>query len=363
LYNFFSCGGVSTMKKIALIILLTFMACHLNGKELGVLNETLNPDQIRVSGDRCFILQGPDIFVYDLKDLKLLKHFGKKGEGPGEVQSIPFIPNGLAVVGNNLFVDAISKVVFFSFEGEFKKEVRKKGRVVNALPVGDGFIVTRLKPDEKVKKIYAVITLMDAEMNEIKELHSQLLAQQGTDVQMIPDAANMSVYEDKIFIEKSSEGFIIEVFDSKGNSLYKITKDFPPLKLTEKDKETVLKELIEDRVVQFQIKQRGTTWDEFKKRLNLHYPDAYPQIHDMLVDNGKIYIRTYATRNGKEKYLIFDLKGKEINSVFLPKPILAPLVTRMVGRPVRYFDIANDQFYYLMENDDEDWVLNSELIR
>jgi hypothetical protein len=201
-------------------------------------------------------------------------------------------------------------------------------------------------------------------MNELKELHSQPLAQQaGADVQVIPDVANMSVYEDKIFVEKSTEGFIIEVFDSKGNSLYKITKDIPPLKLTEKDREAAAREFSEDRVVQFQMKQVGETWDEFKKRLTLHYPDAYPPIYDMIVKNGKIYIRTYVTQNGKEKYLILDLKGKELKSVFMPKPMLSPLVTRILGRPVRYFDIDNDQFYYLMENDDEEWELHAEPIR
>ena len=352
------------MKKILLLILLIFLVNNLFGKKLGVLIETLNPDQIRVSSNRCFILQGSDVFIYDLKDLKLLKHFGKKGEGPGEVLSVPFVPNGLAVVGNDLFVDAINKVVFFSFDGVFKKEVRKKAQIANVLPVGNGFVITHIKPDEKVKKAIVIITVTDSEMNDIKDIHSQPLAQQSAgDIQVVPDVANMSVYDDNIFVEKSNEGFIIEVFDSKGNSLYKITKDIPPLKLTSKDKEAAIKEFIEDRLVQFQMKQQGEVWDEFKKHLNLHYPDSYPPIYDMLVKDGKIYIRTYVTQNGKEKYLIFDLKGKEINSVFLPKPMLAPLVTRILGRPVRYFDIDNDQFYYLMENEDEDWELYSESIK
>ncbi len=83
----------------------------------------------------------------------------------------------------------------------------------------------------------------------------------------------------------------------------------------------------------------------------------------MLVRNGKIYIRTYITQNDKEKYHIFDLKGKELKTVFLPKPMLASLVTRLVSRIVRFFDIDKDTFYYLVENEDEEeWELHFEPI-
>ncbi len=352
------------MKKSLLIILVVFVVCQLSGEQTYTLTEVLNPDQLRVSGDRCYILQDETVFIYSLKDLKLIKQFGKKGEGPGEVMAIPFISNNLAVPGNKLMVDAINKVIFFSRDGVFEREIRKKGRVANVLPVGDGFVVTRLRPDEDRKKGYAAITLMDAEMNVSKELHAQLVAQQGQDVQLVPDVANMVVYEDKIFVEKSTEGFVINVYDSKGNDLYKIRKDIPPLKVTAKIKEMLLKEFIEDRAVQFQMTQTGESWDEFKKRFNLHYPDTLPHIRDILVKAGKIYIRTYITKDGKEKYHILDLKGKELKTVWLPRPILAPLVTRIVSRPVRLFDIANDHFYYIVENEDEEeWELHVEPIR
>jgi hypothetical protein len=150
------------------------------------------------------------------------------------------------------------------------------------------------------------------------------------------------------------------VFDSKGNALYKIQKEIPPLKVREKDKEVLLQEFKDDRTVQFQMRNAGG-WEEYKKLLVFHYPDTYPPIRDMLVRNGKIYIRTYITQNDKEKYHIFDLKGKELKTVFLPKPMLASLITRIVSRVVRFFDIYKDTFYYLVENEDEEeWELHSE---
>lgn len=352
------------MKKIVLIILVVIMVYQLNGEQVYTLTEVLNPDQLAVSGDRFYILQGTTVFIYSLKKMTLIKQFGQKGEGPGEMQVITFISNALTAFDDKLLVDAINKAIIFSNDGTLVKEIRKKGQVANVVPVGDGFVVTRLKFVEEKKKQCAVITLVDAEMNVSKELYSQPVGQQGKDVQVVPDVANMAVYEDKIFVERSTEGFVIQVFDKKGNALYDIRKDIPPLKVTEKKKEALLKEFIDDRLVQFQLKQRGETWDEFKKNLNLHYPDTLPHIRDMLVKDGKIYIRTYMTRDGKEKYHILDLKGKELKSVFLPKPMLASLITRIVNRPVRFFDIANDHFYYLVENEDEEeWELHVEPIR
>ena len=89
----------------------------------------------------------------------------------------------------------------------------------------------------------------------------------------------------------------------------------------------------------------------------------FPPIRDILVKEGKIYVRTFITKDDKEKYHILDLKGKELKTVFLPKPMPASYITRLANRPVRFFDIANDRFYYIVENEDEEeWELHIEPI-
>lgn len=340
------------------------MACQLSGEKIAVLTEVLKPEQFVAAGDRCYIMEGTTIFIYSLKDFKLQKKFGRKGEGPGEMAQVPFISNALAAIGNNdILVDAINKIVIFSGDGTFLKEIRKKGPIANVLAVGNGFVATRVKPPGEDKTPYSAVTVMDAEMNISKELYAQPRPQQGRKIWLPPDTLHVAVYQDKIFIEKSDKGFIIEVFDSKGNALYKIKKEVPPLKVTAKDREALLRELRDDELAKLQIKQAGG-WDEFKKLLDFYYPDHYPPIRDMLVKNGKIYVRTYITRNGKEQYRILDLKGKDLKTVFLPKPMLASMITRLLSRPVRFFDISNDTFYYLLENEDEEeWELHSVPVR
>jgi hypothetical protein len=348
------------MKKIVLVALAVVTACayHLGGEQIGTLTEVLNPEQMVVGSERCYIMEGPTIFIYSLKDRTFIKKFGRKGEGPGEIAQVPFLTNGLAAFDNKILVDGTNKVIVFSGDGTMIKETRKKGQLANVLPLGNGYIATRIKLGED-KRAYAAVTLMDGKFNASKDLYEQIMPQQGRSLQMVADTVNAVVYENKIFIEKSAEGFVIEVFDSKGNALYEIRKEVPPLKVTEKAKEVLLQELKNDKLAAFQIKQAGG-WDNFKTRLDFQYPDNFPPIRDILVNNGKIYVRTFIAQNGKEKYHILDLKGKELKTVFLPKPVLAPLLTRILSRIVRFFAIANNTYYYLAENEEEEqWELHA----
>ncbi len=53
----------------------------------GPLPEVMKPDNITVYENERYVVEGPEI--YSLKALKLIRKFGKKGEGPGELISIP----------------------------------------------------------------------------------------------------------------------------------------------------------------------------------------------------------------------------------------------------------------------------------
>ncbi|MCP4151121.1 MAG: hypothetical protein GY757_25480 [bacterium] len=271
----------------------------------------------------------------------------------------PFLTNGMSSTGEKLLVDAINKILLFSADGGFLEEIRKKNQQSNVLQLGNGFVASSIvPPDSTEKKMYGSINLTDNKLSSKKILYKQIFGQQGKDFQMVPDSLIVAVYDNKIFIEKSSEGFIIDVLDSTGKQLYRITKKVTPLKFTDKDKEQILEQFKTDKLVSFQIKGAGG-WDKYKKLLNFHYPQNFPPILDILVRNGKIYVRTFVTKNGKDQYHIFDLKGKELKTVYLPKAIPVPLLTQLFNRVVRLFDISNDTFYYMVENEDEEeWELH-----
>ena len=72
-------------------------------------------------------------------------------------------------------------------------------------------------------------------------------------------------------------------------------------------------------------------------------------------------MQTFERKEGKEKYYILDLKGKEIGASFLPVPLKTPFIARMVGAEVNFYDITNHTFYYLVEN--EEWEIHTETIK
>ena len=118
---------------------------------------------------------------------------------------------------------------------------------------------------------------------------------------MIPDALNFQVYEDKIFIEKSSEGFLIEVFDPNGKKLYQIEKKYQKSPVTGDYKTLAFNHLKEDFLhkkanlfVPFHINEAG--WQGFKKWATLIYPDFLPPIRGFNIDQNKIYVQPLIER-------------------------------------------------------------------
>lgn len=79
------------MSKILLIafFLLTSISL-LFPREPVVLEEIYSPNKIKVFNNKLYIAQETTLFIYSLKDLSLIKKFGRKCEGPGEVVFSPF---------------------------------------------------------------------------------------------------------------------------------------------------------------------------------------------------------------------------------------------------------------------------------
>ena len=212
------------MKKIVifLILLLMFLCITAQGRKLCVLSEVLKPEGIEISDNRLYVTEGAKFFVYSLSDQKLIKRFGKKGEGPGELMAVPMLPNTIKKFHDKLFVEGVTKVIYYSNDLKILTEKRKKEgyRIFKMLPAGNNYAAVRmLQPTEKDKKYYLSLSLLDSDMNVKKELFRQEYPEREKEIIMVPDTIHFTVYMDKIYVEKSNEGFIIEVFD-KNDSIY-----------------------------------------------------------------------------------------------------------------------------------------------
>jgi hypothetical protein len=352
------------MKKMILMFVVIFMlVVSIQAEKIGVLNDVLKPETMAFKGDRIYVVEKAGFFEYSLKDLKLLNRFGKKGEGPGELSVTPGINNTIVPLVDRLFVEGFRKVMLLSNKGELIKETRKKTQIFKTLPLGDNFAALRMKAANKEKKIYLALSLFDNKMDMLKDIFEVYFVDGDKDILMAPDAIHFAVYKGRLYVENSAKGFVIDVYDNQGNLLYTIDKKILPLKYTKQHFEAGIQQLKDDDLIQMIIKSTGG-WESFEKQTTFVSPDYLPTIQDITVQDDKIYILTYETEGEKEKHIIMDLKGKILQSLFLPMSKKTSYVNRSLGRDNRFYGYCGNNYYYLLENEDnEEWELHIAAIK
>ena len=342
------------MKKTILMLMLLFIALTLESKKLGTLPDLMKPESITVHGSELYVVEGAIIHVYSIEDLKLQRKFGKQGQGPGELTVGPNYSNKITVFEDHVVAECQNKLIYFSKNGELRREIRKNTfTIIQSVPVGKNYAVSKLTPSENGKNMYHSVCLFNSEMKEIKELYRMKFMQQGqppeAKLNMLFDSPGFRIYDNKIFVEESADGFIIDVFDENGEKLYRIQKNSEKKKIPDKYKEGVIEHIKNDAL----IKALGG-WDNFKNLFHFHFPDTFPAIRDIEVSSDKIYVQTYNESNNREECIIMDLSGKVKRSVFLPKFKNISLVGSILG--TKLHTIQNDILYYLSENEDtEEW--------
>jgi hypothetical protein len=356
------------MKTFRLFVTLLLLTSFGFPAKVGSLPKILNPSNIAVYENELYVVEGAEISIYSLKDLNLIRKFGREGEGPGELKIIPVFYNSVSVFHDYILVVGFDKVVFFSKEGKLIKEKKKSYEITKAVPIGENFVVNRNRTSADSKILYNCISLYNSEMEEIKEIYRQKHIQQGQPpdtkarLDMVMDLLYFKVYQDKIFIEESPNGFLIEVFDLHGNKLYQIKKEYEKIKVTDADKDEILERFKEDPLIKISSKQAGG-WDGFKQIYIFNYADTFPAIQDLELSNEKLYVQTFKVDKAKNKleYVIMDLKGKVIKKVSLPRFENTPIMSKVLGSKLH--TIYNDKLYYVLENEKEEWELYMEEIK
>lgn len=331
----------------SLVVLLAGTVC---AEKICTFEDVLRPEMMDVFGDHVYIMEGATVFDYSLKEPKLLRKFGKKGEGPGELKVVTLFSNTVSTFSDYVLAESIDKLVYFSKEGALIEEKKKSQRSFRFMPLGKNFVGIKLAPD-KAGKLYLTLTLFNSKTETEKELHKQLFFQQGNNIQLIPESLNFGVCDDKIFIEKSDKGFLIEVLDSTGEKLYQVEKKCERLKVTDESKKKIYDKLKEEP----RVKEQG--WENIKKIINFTFADSFPPIQDIVVDNKKIYVKTFKEKKDKVEFIIMDLKGKIQKRVYLPE-IRNRYLVYLAGYGPKFYSIHNNKYYYMKENEKtEAWEL------
>jgi len=351
------------MKKVILILIILFLIMSLSARKLGVLKEVLKPDNITVYKDKLYVMEGATVLIYKLPDLELIRKFGKVGEGPGELKVITGqFYNRVNLRNKYILTESVDKIIFFTHEGKLIREMRKGGlRVAKTQPVGKNYVALRIHADPETRLTLNSVVVLDSEFKEKKVLYSQPFVQQGgvpnLKIDMVSDFVHFQVYKDKIYIEESLRGFVIEVFDSEGNKLKEIQKDYKKIKVTANDREYILNRLKNDPNTRAQ-----GGYEVLKQVFKPIYAAYFPAIQSLEVSADKIYLQTFHLKNGNEEYVVLDLEGNELQRIFIPRFENVPLLAEILGATLQ--TIKNNRLYYVQENeDDESWELHMEEIK
>ena len=345
-------------KKLFIVLLLLLNTGIAFSTEPVVLNEIYSPNKIEIYNGKLYVAQETSFFIYSMKDLKLIKKFGRKGEGPGELTPSPYIFNDISNVQKNIFVQSEKKVIYFSDNGSFIREAKKNRKYFKMLPFGKNYVINHLEDDAK-RNSFISISLMDKNYKLIKNIYKQekpVITGRRSGVQNLPmltDNPQFAVYKDHLYVETSNKGYVFEIYNLNGEKIKTLANMIKPVAINDKDKARTLNSLKNDKTIRAAAKDSGG-WENFKKRYNFIFPEFFPMISDFVIDSNKIYIQTFEIKENKTKYIIMDLKGKIIKTVFLPTMADIPFTAILVGQVVRLFKIYNGKFYYLKDNEKDE---------
>lgn len=235
------------------------------------------------------------VFKFD-KDGNFLNSFGRRGQGPGEVQRPVFIK--VSREDQIYVVDSgNTKLVIYGTDGETISEIPVDPNLVEVTPLDSEklLIKQRTIPDDEASELLALDSLIICGQDFEKE--SELDTEKIPSISRITRFRPMfsvfySLTDDKIFVGNSERGYEISAFDSDGNLLRKIRKQFQPVEVPDDIKEKLGKMLA----------RMGRT---------MSFPESMPPFQYLFADDsGRLFVMTFE-RGQKPREYIYDVFNPE----------------------------------------------------
>jgi len=323
-------------------LLFCFTFCSLVSAERVIeLPDILRAEQLVICHNRLYVADQVTMYIYSLDDFKLIKKFGKRGEGPKEfMQQISGVFEGKDFI----LISSQNKASFYTPDGEFIKEHKAKSGIFSGFYQVAGKNYVGVSAVTDVGVMYFGIFLYDQNFKSIKELARYKFVEKGkfnflNMLRMI----SFFTYKDKIYMA-GEKGFTINILDSNAKLLNTITRDYKPRKITAKDKEDI-KELFKRGVPSEQ-------WAVLKDRIV--FDETYPPVFFIQVADEIIYVSTWKKKDDLNELFLYKLDGSFVAQKFI-KVLLRP------GDAIRPYPITfyKGKIFQLIEDeDDEIWKLH-----
>jgi len=277
---------------------------------------------------------GPAVVKFDAMG-KPAGSFGRRGQGPGEIQDISalFVTSrdeaAVTSEGNN-------RLTIFDGAGQLVWETTTAPGHITLAPLPNGmFLTIKRIPDPKPDALFEFpIAVTGSDLKPVRDLDTGFIENPMTGERLrgTYHIQSWSVSRDRIFTGHQDRGYDIFVFDLDGRPVRKIRKEFAPVPVPEAFKKEFLG--------QFDAPQFKVVRDK------VYFPsDMPPYIGFTADEDGRLYVMTYETseRPGEFVFDIFNADGIFI----LRKPIE---VFQDYGGA--YFKVRNGRFYCVRQNSD-----------
>lgn len=334
-------------KNLLIILLLVFLLLPIFTKKGYCAKVVPLPDlkkagTILVDDNQLYITEEASVHIYSLKDFKLKKVFGQRGEGPGEFRITLYRGLFLLLRSNYLVVDSYGRISYFTKDGQFKSESKIYPSMGKYTFLGDKLMGLGFKQYDKLN--YFTFTIYDFKAKNKKETYRYKHPYQHRQPYNPLETTRMPsyvTYDNKFYLR--GEKNTILVFDDNGKPLAPIRFPYKEVKFTEKHKNYYITWYKTDPKFK-PIYERDKRWIQF--------PDYFPVIRNFMISDGKLYVLTYRKKDGKYELLLLTLEGQLQHQIFVP------LKDENAFRLFPY-TIKNGILYQAAEDEDEEiWKLH-----
>ena len=232
------------------------------------------------------------------RDGKFIISFGRKGQGPGEMNR----PYHLELNNQEQIVitDYLArKLLFFDKDGSYIKESAGDLMAMRAHPLSNGKYLVWYQLNGQITDEYLIqtpLSIRTFDMDEIKELDRYKYPNYRVTgkIKGTTPLFAWAVSSSRIYIGNETRDYEIWIFDLEGNLLRKVMKEYNP--------QSIPNEYIKERTKNMTLERKEATY----------FPDSYPPFQGIITDDSdRLYVMTYEkdVETGDNIFDIFDSDG------------------------------------------------------
>jgi len=209
------------MKKncIFFVLIAVIFIGGVYGEKLAALSDLLVPDFMAVDNSQVYVAESTTVFIFSMKDFKLVSKFGKPGEGPQEFMKSVLGFGGISIfpLDDSLGISSVGKFSFYKKNGEYIKEMKAPSMFAFGsynIPIEKGFVGMNMGIDQQAKKTKLFIILFDDKFNKRNTIATAEFNQQANN-EFPSNSPRFQVWKDKIIsVDTTGVGFGINIYNS-----------------------------------------------------------------------------------------------------------------------------------------------------